>query len=147
MMDDRQLLDQYLGTHSESAFSELAARNADLAYSAVLRLWLRACAVAVVLAIGWPVAAPAETGELAIHDRIQAVSKKSGFRMDGYFVWCGSVLKVGRTYHMFASRWPVPTGFPDGYRQHSEIVRAVASRPEGPYHFQEVIISKRAAGK
>jgi hypothetical protein len=38
MMDDRQLLDQYLGTHSESAFSELVARNVDLVYSAALRL-------------------------------------------------------------------------------------------------------------
>jgi RNA polymerase sigma factor (sigma-70 family) len=38
MMDARQLLDQYLGTHSESAFSELVARNVDLVYSAALRL-------------------------------------------------------------------------------------------------------------
>ncbi len=38
MMDDRQLLDQYLGTHSESAFSELVARNVDLVYSAARRL-------------------------------------------------------------------------------------------------------------
>jgi len=38
MMDDRQLLDQYLRTHSESAFSELVARNVDLVYSAALRL-------------------------------------------------------------------------------------------------------------
>jgi len=38
MMNDRQLLDQYLGTHSESAFSELLARNVDLVYSAALRL-------------------------------------------------------------------------------------------------------------
>ena len=38
MTNDRQLLDQYLGTHSESAFSELVARNVDLVYSAALRL-------------------------------------------------------------------------------------------------------------
>jgi len=67
--------------------------------------------------------------------------------MSGYFVWCGSVIKVGDVYEMFASRWPASTKFPDGYRQHSEIVRAEASRPQGPYVFKEVVIGKRAAGK
>ena len=75
------------------------------------------------------------------------VAKGTGFAMDGYFVWCGSVIKVGSVYEMFASRWPVSTKFPEGYRQHSEIVRAEASRPEGPYVFKEVVIGTRAAGK
>jgi hypothetical protein len=75
------------------------------------------------------------------------VPKGTGFAMDGYFCWCGSVIKVGDTYEMFASRWPTSTKFPDGYRQHSEIVRAEASKPEGPYFFKEVVIGKRAAGK
>ena len=57
------------------------------------------------------------------------------------------MIKVGDTYQMFASRWPVATSFPEGYRKHSEIVRATASKPEGPYTFQEVIIGKRAPGK
>ena len=86
-------------------------------------------------------------GELAIRDRIGPVAKNSGLHIDGYFVWCGSVIKVGDTYHMFASRWPEATKFPDGYRTHSEIVRATAAKPEGPYTFQEVVIGKRAAGK
>jgi hypothetical protein len=67
--------------------------------------------------------------------------------MEGYFVWCGSVIKVGSEYHMFASRWPVATKFPDGYRGYSEIVRAVSLRAEGPYVFQEVVIGKREPGK
>ena len=67
--------------------------------------------------------------------------------MKGWFVWCGSVIKVGGDYHLFASRWPEAAKFPEGYRDHSEIVRAVASRPEGPYVFQEAVIGKRAAGK
>ena len=74
-------------------------------------------------------------------------AKGTGFAMDGYFVWCGSVIKVGDTYEMFASRWPADTKFPEGYRQHSEIVRAEASKPEGPYVFKEVVIGQRAAGK
>jgi hypothetical protein len=75
------------------------------------------------------------------------VSRDSGFAMKGWFVWCGSVIKVGNEYDMFASRWPDATKFPEGYRNNSEIVRAVASRPEGPYVFQEVVIGQRAAGK
>ncbi len=75
------------------------------------------------------------------------VAKGTGFAMDGYFVWCGSVIKVGDMYEMFASRWPASTRFPEGYRQHSEIVRAQASKPEGPYVFKEVVIGKRDAGK
>jgi hypothetical protein len=75
------------------------------------------------------------------------VAKGTGFAMDGYFVWGASVIKVGDAYEMFASRWPTSTKFPDGYRQHSEIVRAEASRPQGPYVFKEVVIGQRAAGK
>ncbi len=75
------------------------------------------------------------------------VAKGTGFAMDGFKVWCGSVIKVGDAYEMFASRWPASTKFPEGYRQHSEIVRAEASKPQGPYEFKEVVIGKRAAGK
>jgi hypothetical protein len=75
------------------------------------------------------------------------VAKESGFAMDGYFVWCGSCIKVDDTYHLFSSRWPVDTKFPEGYMKHSEIVRATATRPEGPYTFQEVVIGGRAAGR
>lgn len=71
------------------------------------------------------------------------VSKGSGFKMDGYFIWGGSVIKVGAKYHMFASRWPAETGFPGGYMTNSEIVRAEADIPEGPYEFKEVVIHGR----
>lgn len=83
----------------------------------------------------------------AFQERLQPVDRNSGFHMDGYFVWCGSAIRVGNVYHLFASRWPVSTGFPDGYRQHSEIVRGTSSRPEGPYTFEEVVIGPRAQGK
>ncbi len=76
-----------------------------------------------------------------------AVGRESGFKMDGYFVWGGSVIRDGGSYHLFASRWPEATHFPEGYRAHSEIVRAVAPRPEGPYVFQEVVIGGREKGK
>ena len=50
-----------------------------------------------------------------LFDRMSPVPKNSGFRMDGYFIWGGSVIKAGPKYNMFASRWPEETGFPGGY--------------------------------
>ncbi|MDG0813971.1 glycoside hydrolase family protein [Cohnella rhizosphaerae] len=81
---------------------------------------------------------------MTFRSRLLPMPKDGGFRMDGYYIWCGSVVKAedGR-YHMFASRWPVETGFPDGYRTHSEIVRAIAEKPEGPYTFVEVVLRGR----
>jgi hypothetical protein len=67
----------------------------------------------------------------------------SGFKMEGYWVWGGSMIKVGSTYHLFASRWKKDGPFPEGYRQNSEIVRATSSSPTGPFSFQEVVIGER----
>jgi hypothetical protein len=64
--------------------------------------------------------------------------------MPGYFVWCGSLIEAEGQWHLFASRWPKDSGFPEGYRTHSEIVRAVAQKPEGPYRFAERVIGPRA---
>ena len=38
-----------------------------------------------------------------LFDGMSPVPKNSGFRMDGYFIWGGSVIKVGSKYNMFAS--------------------------------------------
>ena len=78
-----------------------------------------------------------------IIERLQPAPRDAGFRMQGYFVWGGSLIKVGGQYHLFASRWPEETRFPQGYRSHSEIVRATAKTPLGPYTFREVVVSGR----
>ena len=82
-------------------------------------------------------------GPRPIIERLLPSPKDSGFRMEGFFVWGGSVIKVGDTYHLFASRWPEATKFPSGYLSHSEIVRATAKNALGPYQFQEVVLSGR----
>jgi hypothetical protein len=41
-----------------------------------------------------------------LKDALKPAVKKGGFKMEGYILWCPSVIKVGNTYHMFASRWP-----------------------------------------
>lgn len=72
------------------------------------------------------------------------VKNNSGFKMDGYFIWCGSAIKGDNgKYYLFASRWPEETGFPDGYMTNSEIALASADKPDGEYKFEKVIIAKR----
>ena len=69
-----------------------------------------------------------------------------GFRMADYWVWCGSAIRGedGR-YHMFAARWPKAYPFFDGYKVASEVVRASADTPVGPYVFEEVVLPARGA--
>jgi lysophospholipase L1-like esterase len=48
-----------------------------------------------------------ETGE-DFQARLMPAKYESGFRMDGFWVWCGSVVKGDDgKYHMFASRCPI----------------------------------------
>jgi hypothetical protein len=73
----------------------------------------------------------------------EKLPEKSGFRMDGYWVWGGSLIKVDSIYHLFASRWKKDGPFPEGYRQNSEIVRATSRSPLGPFKFEEIVIGER----
>ncbi|AHF14817.1 glycoside hydrolase family protein [Niabella soli] len=76
-------------------------------------------------------------------DKLQPAIKDGGFEMENYWIWDPSVVKGedGR-YHMFASRWPKEIGF-GNWVTNSEIVRAVADKPEGPYSFVEVVLGPR----
>lgn len=81
-----------------------------------------------------------------IYDRIMPAPAQGGFAMDDYWVWCGSVIKgEDNRYHMFASRWPKKMPFHPGWMVASEIVRASADQPEGPYTFGEVVLPARGA--
>ena len=62
----------------------------------------------------------------------EKVPQQSGFRMDGYWIWGGSMIRVGPTYHLFASRWIKKMDFPREYRFDSEIVRATSASATGP---------------
>jgi hypothetical protein len=83
---------------------------------------------------------------LSIANQLVPARKDAGFRMAGYHVWDGSIIEADGAFHLFASRWPESTGFPDGYRTRSEIVRAIADNPSGPYVFQETVLAGRGAG-
>ncbi|HTB82131.1 MAG TPA: glycoside hydrolase family protein [Candidatus Sulfotelmatobacter sp.] len=79
----------------------------------------------------------------SLKDCLLPAPKNGGFAMDGYILWCSSVIKVGDTYHMFASRWPAQYGL-NGWTKYSECVRATSTNLFGPYQFQEVVLQKRA---
>ena len=90
------------------------------------------------------VAASAQTNEF--RDRLLPAPMDGGFRMEGYWVWCGSVIKGDDgKYHMFASRWPKPPGFGPYWLTNSEIVHAVSDTPVGPYKFSDVALPPRGA--
>lgn len=90
-----------------------------------------------------------------ILNRLMPVPKDAGFRVSGYFVWGGSVIFADGMYHLFASRWPTwetlgigqenrgHVSLLSGYKNHSEIVRAVADNPLGPYEFAQVVVAGR----
>jgi hypothetical protein len=101
------------------------------------------CTLGLFAAMSPARAADDPWGGEAFSQRLQPVPRESGFRMPGYWIWDGSVIKVGDTYHLFASRWPKGHPFPEDYRRHSQIVRAESKNPLGPYEFKEVVIGKR----
>lgn len=82
----------------------------------------------------------------AFHDRVGPAVRNGGFRMADYWVWCGSVIRgADGLYHMFASRWSKTLPFNPGWLTSSEVVRAVATTPRGPYRMAEVVLPARGA--
>ena len=79
--------------------------------------------------------------------RIEPAPVNGGFKMDDYWVWCGSVIKgEDKRYHMFSSRWPKKYPMFEGYTLFSEIVRAVSDELAGPYHYEESILPFKRPG-
>lgn len=82
--------------------------------------------------------------EINLQEKMLPAPKNGGFRMEGYWVWCGSVIKgEDGNYHMFASRWPKTQPMHPGWIFSSEVVRGVSNTPEGPYTFAEVVLPAR----
>lgn len=79
--------------------------------------------------------------------RLLPAPRGGGFAMEGHWVWCGSVIRAedGR-YHMFASVWTKALPFWPCWVTDSQVVRAVADRPEGPYRFEQVVLPPRGKG-
>jgi hypothetical protein len=59
------------------------------------------------------------------------------FRMAGYFVWDGSLVRDDDgVYHLFASRWADDSGM-RRWLTDSKVIRAESMSPTGPFEFQE----------
>ncbi len=69
---------------------------------------------------------------------LQPVPESAIFKMDGYYLWDPSVIKVGDTYHLFCSRWPKDTEMKGWQKSH--VIRATSKSLFGPYQFQEVVL-------
>lgn len=79
--------------------------------------------------------------------RLHPAPVGGGFSLPGYWIWCGSVIRgEDNRFHMFASRWPGSLSFFGHWLLNSEVVRASAARPEGPYQFEEVVLPARDGG-
>ena len=89
---------------------------------------------------------PLQKDAMAFIDRLRPAPAQGGFSLDDYWIWCGSGIRGddGR-YHLFASRWPRRLPFFDGYKARSEVVRASADTPAGPYLFEEVVLPDRGS--
>lgn len=74
-------------------------------------------------------------------------SPDAGFKQEGYYIWCGSVIREegNGLYHLFASRWKAELPFHPGWLIGSEVVRAVSESVCGPYRFAEVVLPPRGA--
>jgi hypothetical protein len=73
-------------------------------------------------------------------EALQPVPETAIFKMEGYYLWDPSLIKVGDTYHLFASRWPVTSERMEGWKK-SHVIRATSKSLFGPYKFQEVVLS------
>lgn len=72
------------------------------------------------------------------------ISEANGLAMDDFWIWCPSVIQAeDGTWHMFASRWPAALPMHPGWLTHSEVIRATATDPTGPYTVAEVVLPAR----
>lgn len=80
-------------------------------------------------------------GPLDFASWMRPVPRGATFAMEGYHVWCGTVLRgpEGR-YHLLFSRWPKAQGH-NGWVTHSEIGYASADDPLGPFRFEGLALA------
>lgn len=83
--------------------------------------------------------------ELDLQRWIQPVQPWSFFEDPDWCIWCGSMIQgEDDKYHLFYSRWPQKLGH-KAWVTHSEIARAVADHPLGPYRHVEVVLPARGS--
>ncbi len=87
-----------------------------------------------------------QTSTNYIFSRLGKALKEPAFNCEGYWSWCGSVVKGDDSkYHMYVSRFPKTLPFHPGWMVASEIIHAVSDLPQGPYHFSDIALGARGA--
>ena len=72
---------------------------------------------------------------------IMKVPKHSIFKMEGYLVWCGTLVKGDdELYYLYFSRWPKSLGH-YAWVTNSEVAYATSDNPLGPFEFKGIAIS------
>ncbi|NWJ51446.1 MAG: sucrase [Bacteroidetes bacterium] len=81
--------------------------------------------------------------EMNLSRWIQPVPATAKFSLDGFMVWCGSMVKGDDgKYYLFYSRWPKKSGHL-AWVTESEVALAVSDQPTGPYKHVKVVLPKR----
>lgn len=76
--------------------------------------------------------------------RLGAAITQGGFRLKDHWVWCGSPIRgQDGLYHLYASCWSKSLSFHPHWITNSQVVHAVASWPQGPYHWSDVALPAR----
>lgn len=73
-----------------------------------------------------------------LKDALMDVPPTAIFKMDGYYLWDPSVIKVGDTYHLFCSCWPAEKGMSGWVNSYT--IRATSKSLFGPYEFKELVL-------
>ena len=75
--------------------------------------------------------------DLDFRQLMEPVPRTAVLEMADWFVWGGSMVRTDDGLcHLLFARWPKSEGF-RGWVTHSEIARATAEEPGGPYTFQD----------
>ena len=75
--------------------------------------------------------------------QIAPVPATAKFSDPAYQIWCGSMVEGDDgKFHLFYSRWPAALGH-RAWVSHSEVARAVADQPGGPYQHADVVLPAR----
>lgn len=86
---------------------------------------------------------PFPTDDLDLASMIRPVGEENLYRDEGWYTWCNDIIRDDDgTYHLFYVRWPKEHGFL-GWLTHSEIARATADHPAGPYSFAGTVVPSR----
>lgn len=83
--------------------------------------------------------------ELDLSRWLQPVPAGGVLEDPAWCIWCGSAIRGDEgKYHLFYSRWPSKLGR-KAWLTHSEVARAVADAPTGPYRHVDVVLPARGA--